>query len=56
MPSIESSEAVEVPRPVALYLEYSYFILLTLGFTASFFSAIYILWKRLLNVVCPILT
>lgn len=54
MPTNESNEAVDVARPVALFLEYSYLILLFLGFTASFFSAFYLLWKKNLKV-CPIL-
>lgn len=41
-----------MPRPVALFLEYSYLILLTLGLTASFFSAFYLLWKNIFKV-CP---
>lgn len=50
MPNNESSEAVDVPRPVALFLIYSYLILLIIGFTASFFSAFYLLWKKIFKV------
>ena len=42
-------EFVEVPRPVAIFLESVYVILLALGFLASILTASCLLWRFLGN-------
>ena len=45
MPNAVAGEFVDVPRPVAVFLEATYFTLLAFGFLASVCSTCCLLWR-----------
>lgn len=49
MPSEVIGEVVEVPRPVAILLEFAYFVLLAVGILAPLFTIGYLLWQCIEN-------
>ncbi len=45
MPSEAGEEFIDVPRPIGIFLESAYFILLALGFLASILTVCCLLWN-----------